>query len=504
MDYQNIFNRDFFPTPREVFDLMTQGEPLTDAVVLEHSAGSGNIVRYCKEQGARYVKACEINDTLRNSLYNECCVIGSDFLGVNREQVADVTHIIMNPPFSSVEKHILHAWEIAPDGCTLISLCPSSRFVSRYGDAKQLAEVIDLYGSREELGNVFNVPTADRRTNANISVIRLYKPCEKSQDFSEIEFDETPEGWEDMGTGEAGLIKYDALRDMVKRYNSALAQFDAVQAASERINADIRTFTTCRISFGAHGNDRENRQFSNITRERFRKELQHAAWSKIFGLLNMEKYTTSVLKEKIAKFVETSEAKPFNMRNIYLVVSAVVQNIGNIMDECIVKAFDTICSLSAENSTAGETWKTNSNYMINQKFIVDGMNCESHSGYEYKDGKRIDSRYLSYSIFCTWERRKNEMNDLYKALSFVCGKKINEAMYNPFENEVVKKCEDFGTWYQFDWFRVKFFKKGTMHFEFTDINVWYRFNQIAAKAKGWRIGSMTQCKTRKMWRDVAI
>lgn len=171
MDYQNIFNRDFFPTPRGVFDLMTQGEPLTDAVVLEPSAGSGNIVRYCKEQGARYVKACEINDTLRNSLYNECCVIGSDFLGVNREQVADVTHIIMNPPFSSVEKHILHAWEIAPDGCTIISLCPSSRFVSRYGDAKQLTEVIDLYGSREELGNVFNVPTADRRTNANISVI---------------------------------------------------------------------------------------------------------------------------------------------------------------------------------------------------------------------------------------------------------------------------------------------------------------------------------------------
>lgn len=132
------------------------------------------------------------------------------------------------------------------------------------------------------------------------------------------------------------------------------------------------------------------------------------------------------------------------------------------------------------------------------------MNCETRSGYEYKDGKRIDSRYLSYSILCTWERRKNEMNDLYKALSFVSGKKINEAVYNPFENEVVKKCEDFGTWYQFDWFRVKFFKKGTMHFEFTDINVWYRFNLIAAKAKGWRIGSMMQCKTRKMWRDVAI
>ena len=92
--------------------MMTTGESLADAVVLEPSAGSGNIVRFCKEDGARYVKACEINDTLRNSLYNECNVIAPDFLTVQREQVADITYIIMNPPFTSVEKHILHAISI--------------------------------------------------------------------------------------------------------------------------------------------------------------------------------------------------------------------------------------------------------------------------------------------------------------------------------------------------------------------------------------------------------
>lgn len=184
VDYQNIFNRDFYITPREVFNMMTQGESLADAVVLEPSAGSGNIVRFCKEDGARYVKACEINDTLRNSLYNECNVIAPDFLTVQREQVADVTHIIMNPPFTTVEKHILHAWEIAPDGCTILALCPSSRFVHCYGEDKKLKELADLYGSREELGDVFNIATADRRTDAEISLLRLYKPSEKSVDFN--------------------------------------------------------------------------------------------------------------------------------------------------------------------------------------------------------------------------------------------------------------------------------------------------------------------------------
>ena len=491
VDYQNIFNRDFYTTPREVFDMMTQGESLADAVILEPSAGSGDIVRYCKQDGARYVKACEINDVLRSALYNECNVIAPDFLTVQREQVADINYIIMNPPFTTVEKHILHAWEIAPDGCTILALCPSSRFrFGCYGDDKKLKELADLYGSREELGDVFNTSTADRRTDAEISLLRLYKPSEKTEDFEDLDFDETLEGWDDMGNGQEGVIKYDAVRDMVKRYNSALAQFDAVQEASKKINEDIKTFTACRIHFGAHGDDCRGNKFQNITRDRFRKELQHAAWSSIFELLNMQKYTTNVLQEKIARFVETSEARPFNLKNIYLVVSSVLQNIGNIMEECVVKAFDTICSLSAENSTAGEKWKTNSNYMVNQKFIVNGLSCE----------KRWNG-HLSYSIGHSYDR-SGKMEDFYKAMSFLTGQPLKEDCYRPFRSQIVESCTDTGEWFYFDWFRVKFYKKGTMHFEFTDINIWYRFNQIAAKHKGWAIGSVSQCKARKVWRDI--
>ena len=491
VDYQNIFNRDFYTTPREVFDMMTQGESLADAVILEPSAGSGDIVRYCKQDGARYVKACEINDVLRSALYNECNVIAPDFLTVQREQVADINYIIMNPPFTTVEKHILHAWEIAPDGCTILALCPSSRFrFGCYGDDKKLKELADLYGSREELGDVFNTSTADRRTDAEISLLRLYKPSEKTEDFEDLDFDETPEGWDDMGNGQEGVIKYDAVRDMVKRYNSALAQFDAVQEASKKINEDIKTFTACRIHFGAHGDDCRGNKFQNITRDRFRKELQHAAWHNVFQLLNMQKYTTNVLQEKIARFVETSEARPFNLKNIYLVVSSVLQNIGNIMEECVVKAFDTICSLSAENSTAGEKWKTNSNYMVNQKFIVNGLSCE----------KRWNG-HLSYSIGHSYDR-SGKMEDFYKAMSFLTGQPLKEDCYRPFRSQIVESCTDTGEWFYFDWFRVKFYKKGTMHFEFTDINIWYRFNQIAAKHKGWAIGSVSQCKARKVWRDI--
>lgn len=488
MDYQNIFNRDFYPTPREVIEQMTMGETLGDAVILEPSAGTGNIINYCMEMGARYAKACEINDTLRDALVNKCCVIGSDFLTIRPDQVTDINYIIMNPPFTTAEKHILHAWEIAPPGCTIITIYPTNRLKWCGGDQAKIKELVELNGSREDIGDAFNQGTADRRTDAEVSILRLYRQPEKMEDFDNIEFDYTPE---DLGNGQEGVIRYDALRDMVQRYNSAIAQFDAVQEASQRINDDIKEFSSCHISFGAHGTDDNGNKLANISRDRFRKELQIAAWRKIFQLLNMQKYSTNALQEKIARFIETSQARPFTLHNIYLVVNDIVQNIGNIMNECIVKAFDTICALSADNSTAGEKWKTNSNYMVNQRFIVNGLDC-SWSSY---DG------HLSYS-YTAWYSSRDKMEDLYKALSFVCGKPINEDVYRPFEEDVVKSCTTYGEWFYFDWFRVRFYKKGTMHFEFTDINVWYRFNQIAAQAKGWKIGSQGACKRNRMWRDI--
>lgn len=488
MDYQNIFNRDFYPTPREVFNQMTVGENLTDAVILEPSAGSGNIVRYCLEDGARAVKACEINEVLNAALSAQCSVIGSDFLKLRTDQVQDVNYIIMNPPFSTAEKHILHAWEVAPAGCTIISLFPTSHYSHSYGDMGKVRELVGLNGSREDIGDVFSHGTAERRTGAEVSILRLYKPTEEVEDFDNIQFDFMPE---DEGNGTEGVIRYDALRDMVQRYNAAVSQFDAVQQASELINTNIKDFTSCKIHFGAHGKDDQGNELYNITRDRFRKELQIAAWRKIFELLNMQKYSTNALQEKITRFVETSQARPFTLRNIYLVVNDIVQNIGNIMNECVVKAFDTICSLSADNTTAGEKWKTNNNYMVNQRFIVDGLHCAIGWG----------QKTLVYS-FDAWDSRRNQVEDLYKALSFVCGKSIDKEGFRPFERNILNTCADFGTWYYFDWFRVRFYKKGTMHFEFTDINVWYRFNQIAAQAKGWRIGSVGACKKSRIWRDI--
>ena len=123
---EKILEKDFYPTPEGVIDGMMLGHDVSGKIVLEPSAGSGNIVEWLWKNGAKEVLACELNGNLRRIVESKCHVIGDDFLQVTGEEVSHIDMIVMNPPFSNARKHILHAFEIAPDGCEIVSLCNSS------------------------------------------------------------------------------------------------------------------------------------------------------------------------------------------------------------------------------------------------------------------------------------------------------------------------------------------------------------------------------------------
>ena len=108
-----MFNKDFYPTPDNVIAVMLDGLDVFEKTVLEPSAGKGNIIDYLHTMGAT-VCACENHPDLAGIASSKADkFLGFNFLEVASEQVSHVDFIIMNPPFSSDEKHILHAWEIA-------------------------------------------------------------------------------------------------------------------------------------------------------------------------------------------------------------------------------------------------------------------------------------------------------------------------------------------------------------------------------------------------------
>lgn len=133
---ESILERDFYPTPEKVIEEMLRGHNVDGKIILEPSAGSGNIVEYLQKNYAKEVIACETNEKLRRIVESKCRVIADDFLKVQREDVSHIDMIVMNPPFSDARRHILHAFEIAPGGCEIISLCNDSDLRGNYYNTK--------------------------------------------------------------------------------------------------------------------------------------------------------------------------------------------------------------------------------------------------------------------------------------------------------------------------------------------------------------------------------
>ena len=467
---ESIFEKDFYPTPEEVIAQMLVMSDVTNKVILEPSAGSGNIVEYVQSLGAREVIACEKNVKLRSIVENKCRVIADDFLSVTSEQVSHIDMIVMNPPFSCEEDHILHAYEIAPQGCEIVSLCNSNVVMRNYDTKKrQIRELIELYGSSENLGSVFS--TAERKTDVNVAVIRLYKPKTDNQEFEDYFFsteEDTPEAQAD------GLITYDFVRDCVNRYVAAVRMFDDVMEASKKVNALTSSIGGEYIRFGA--SIENNNLSTQITKDQYKKALQKKAWRWLFDKFKMEKYLTRKVREDINAFVEKQQNIPFTMRNIYRMVEMIVGTHEERMKQVLVDCFEMICSFSAENSTAGEKWKTNSDYKINKRFIVPCI---------------CDSQWSRDRVSLSWSTNKQNIADIIKVLCFLTGQNYDDQV--SLDDFVRGNGMLWGSWYEMGnqktkgFFRIRGYKKGTMHFEFLDEDVWNKFTYEVAKIKGWQL-----------------
>lgn len=493
-----IFNRDFYPTPDNVIEMMLQNSDISNKVILEPSAGKGNIVDYLLKNGAKEVIACEKQPDLQRILSTKCQIISDDFLKVTEEQVSHIDMIVMNPPFSADENHILHAYKIAPAGCEIIALCNSSSLSnSFYNKRQQLLEIVEMNGHYEELGACFK--NAERQTDVYVSCIRMFKQGEKNKNewdgYFSLEEDEFDENQQE------GLMRYDFIRDLVQRYVDAVSMYDTAMDINNRINQKTEMFSKYGIKFGAYN---PNSHYSNVTRDTFKKQLQKDAWNFIFRKLDMQKYVTSSVMNDINTFIEQQVNVPFTMRNIYKMLQLIVGTQADRMDKCLCEAFDLICSFSAENSTAGEKWKTNSEYMINKRFIVPYI-CN------------YDKQWPCGHVKICYGGYSNKIEDIIKALCYITGKNYNEQI------SLGDFCREFkpawGAWlpmghykykegcnpeYIGGFFRIKGHKKGTMHFEFLDDKVWEMFNRKVSEIKGWRLPKTRTNKQAKKQTEVVL
>ena len=484
----SIFSSDFYPTPPEVAALMLDPLDLRGRTVLEPSAGSGNLVRECLTRGAMEVLWCEKESRL-------CAILASirgatpanasaDFLEITADQVSHIDLICMNPPFSADEAHILHAWEIAPPGCEIVALCNwntvsdwrGNPLTTRPGTRvqQQLSYLIESYGSKECLGECF--ADAERPTRVSVGMVRLTKPGTRQ---GADEFDGFFLGPDEVEAQGEGIIPYRRSRDIVNRYVEACRIYDEQVEAATRLHGVLDGF------FGKDLGLQVTVEGAPVTRNRFRMELQKAAWKHVFAEFLPAQMATSQLAKDINQFVEQQSKIPFTERNLWRMLQIVAGTQDQRVDRAVEEAIDSLTKHTKENRFGVEGWVTNSGYMLNRRFIR-----------AYMAERTCNNRGVSIKSYGS---QSDEIRDLIKALCFLTGRNYNEVAQP-------EKPQDGifwpGEWYHWGFFRFKAHLKGTVHFEFLDEEVWAAVNARYARIKG-QVLPETHRRPKRQQRGVA-
>jgi len=515
-----MFDKDFYPTPKEVIKEMLRGLSVAQKTVYDPSSGKGDILKYCKRRGAKTIGS-ELNEDLHKFSSEYAKMIGYDFMEITKIDISHIDIIIMNPPFSRDIEHILHAWEIAPSGCEIRALCNQSTLHTGTQKVNRLSSIVADNGSHTELGSCFT--DAERTTSVEVALITLKKPEVEHEDFSEyFSMDEVEEHQE------YGIMPHDVVTEIVGRYVGSLRMFKGVEEMSEKINNMMNPINMFSINFGCTKLDK-HRSVQHLGFNDFKIELQKSAWKTVFSKMNMDKYMTETLKERINKFIEQHSEKPFSVSNIYSMLRFIQSGTAGRMEEVLIEVFDTLTKHYDENRHHVEGWKTNSHYMINEKMIIPYMTCHRYSGgmdiHYNGNGNKIDDltkalcyitgqNYDDFEPLEVWvsrtritdpeyyrnnedlirtakKRYRNYLND-YRTTDEMKAKWTEESYVENAINFAIERKEstyrrEFGKWYDWGFFEVKGFKKGTMHFKFKDRKVWELFNRKVAEAKGYEL-----------------
>lgn len=461
-----MFHKEFYPTPIEVLQMMDIDS--AGKVVLEPSAGKGDIIDYCKYQGAKEVLAYEVNKDLARIVSSKCTLMGSDFFTGKAEDLSHIQLIVMNPPFSNADKHILHAWNVAPEGCEIIALCNNETINKDYR-YQELNRVIDTYGTSQNLGDCFS--SAERTTGVEIALVKLYKPISSSEfEFNGFFMDEEQEP-----ENGPGIMQYNEVRALVNGYVGTMKIFDNLKAQADAINYSLKHIGFRGVDITVGHND-------NITsKEQFSKLIQKRWWQYIFSKMQLDKYVTSGVMKNINKFVEEQSNVQFTMKNIYRMFDIIVGTREETFNRALEEAVDNFTKYTDENRFGVPGWKTNKGYMLNKKFIVDYV-IGGYMGFEIK----YDSRGA------------NHMDDLTKVLCNITGNNYDSIgtlyRFNYKKNHDKAFSIESNVWYEWGFFELKFFKKGTMHVKFKNIDDWYLLNQSYAKLKGFSLPEQYKSK----------
>lgn len=485
--------KELYPTPETIARKMTR---LVDfekvSSIPEPSAGYGDLAAvvvkafdelhhrsfYDREKdpfNADVLDVIEIDEKCRAFLKSKkATVVAEDFLKLQTFKRYDL--IIMNPPFSDGVKHILKAIEMQKYGGQIVCLLNSETINNPYTlERKVLVEKIEQYG-----GKVFDYGQcfihSERPTDVNISCVYIDIPRGAKSDILDgLEKAAKAEEQENDECKQLSTEFDEYMRAIVGQYRreceagfKLINEYRAISRIA--LTSFKKEYSSPILELKVYGNG--DGSIENLYLERVRYKY----WEAFFARPEICKKMTGEMQNEFYSRLGELKKIEFNLDNIYeLQIRISKETLGSV-ENAILELFREFahdhawypeCAKNIHHYYNG--WATNKCGVINKKVIIILSGFRDY----YRGGKVLD---LDYKV-----RRK--IADIEKVFSYLdtgitdCWETVDKVIDKAMAEGQSQNIE-------FKYFTVTFYKKGTAHFVFKDLELLKRFNIFAGQREG--------------------
>jgi len=477
-----MFNESFYPTPPGlILKMLAKIDWKKASHICEPSAGSGKIIEQMRESKGRHyrlnIHAIEKDDDLRNMLIGAGeKVIGKDFL--TYAGLIQFDTIIMNPPFSNGEAHLLKAIEILYSG-QIVCLLNAETLKNPCSNKKKelFDKLTELNAEVEFIENAFL--DAERKTAVEVALITIKIEREVEDDLFDGVKDRVKEY--DPGTVDEqikDIANSDTIEAIVDDYNDRASKGIKTIQEFYRNHKYIGSYFSLKIYEKGQQNDRDYSNYETLTDElkdktnKFLASIRHHYWNKTMSLPAFEKRLTEKKQTEFRETLKKNSDLEFTTAN----VRAFFENIMGSYEATLIDAIETLFdemtakyayddSIHCKNTHYYNGWKTNDAFKINKKVILPRVGIDP-----YSYSNHYDVGYQS----------KRKLDDIDKVMNYFEGK----SSYRKITDAAGEK-EDILQILESEFFLIRFYKKGTTHLTFKSDDIRRRFNIEVGKRKGW-------------------
>ena len=494
----------FYPTPDSLIYKMLEGVEFDKvSTVLEPSAGKGDLAqkianrlesRYWRngKKALEMIDCVEIDPNLRAILKEKGFrVVHDDFLTYQTFKRYDL--IVMNPPFDQGDKHLLKAISLLENsGGQIVCILNAETIRNPYSYTRQQLQqaIVDHEGMVTECGKAF--ANAERKTAVDAVIVRLTIPApeKKSSILDEMRkaYDERKQDAPE--TPYNALAKGDFIEAIVDRYNyevmcgmRLIDEWTAMRPMLAKSIDDSEVKVSDPILSLAIGRE-VHRGGDDATHNRYIKLVRKKYWSYIFQQPQFVSQLTSNLCEELHGMVDELVDYDFSFYNIYTIAQHMLSQVNRGIEDTIIKLFDDWTRKyhwdeNSQNRHYFDGWRTNDAFSVEKKVIIP-----------------------FYGAFSSWSGKldgyevQRKISDIEKVFDFLdggvsIGVDSTTALKNAAAADVSRNI-------QCRFFKLTFYKKGTCHITFTNLDVLHKFNLFAARNKNW----LPPCYGKKFYKDM--